>query len=171
MSLVIIFKRNSGSLPSLPWRSRHVLTQFSFCSSLSWKGTNLEAIRRMFTQSFKMLWTDPDEILNVSATLRIVILLFSWTSSSSWSTSSSFAYQCSSEHLPSSTEVTYFWTLKTVQRLDLFPLSVLQNTWHLKVSVSFFPSLKQNLMQTCYLSSLSFSGYKIIANGTTNTCT
>jgi hypothetical protein len=41
----------------------------------------------------------------------------------------------------------------------------------LKVSVSFFPSLKQNLMQTCYLSSLSFSGYKIIANGTTNTCT
>jgi hypothetical protein len=108
------------------------------------------------------------------ATSWIVIFLFLRTSpftspmfSSVWLISGCL------EHLTSSAEVTLLFNLENHSKTYVLPIICSQkptlNT--LEVSVSFYPSSKQKLIQMCYLFKSAISGYTKITSGTTHTCT
>jgi hypothetical protein len=90
MSFLVLGKERSytefWSLSVLYWKCCHMLTRFSSCFLLTWKGINLSAIRCMFRLSFKMQHTDPNEIHNMSETWQVAIILFSGKQSFSQST-------------------------------------------------------------------------------------
>lgn len=110
----------------------HILTQYSFYSSFSRQNTKLAAIWHTYRLSLKMLWTEWNKTSNMLANSSTVILLFFRTKS-----------------------ITHHTQLRSYQFLR--PLKIMcsshcllsKNYFHIKkISVPFFPILKQNLIQT-----------------------
>lgn len=116
-SPLIIFRRNSGSVLSLPLKSCHMLRQLSYCFSLKqwglcwWQASTL-------TLSLTVCWTGPNEVPNMFPTLWIVILLCLRTNSSAQSTYSHVMLVIPAKNLTSSTEIAPLWVQKNHWSFD-----------------------------------------------------
>jgi hypothetical protein len=146
ISSPVTLERNSGYLSSLPWRSWHVLPRISDRSMLNRQGMNLAAIRRMFRLSFKMLWTGPNDNLNMLATSRIVIPLFSRRRPS---LNSYFHQLCSSVDI---LNVRHLERRKPPRNVCSSHFYIPKHAFKIsKAFIALSPSLKQNLKETCCL--------------------
>jgi hypothetical protein len=105
-------------------RTWHVRTQFC---SLSRQGRHLATIGRVFTLSFRMLWTDPYEIPNMLPTSWIVIFLFLRISSCAWFIFSFVFRHWTCQTSASSVEATLLQILESYQKCIFFILSTVQH--------------------------------------------
>lgn len=153
-SPVIIFKRNSGSYCSLFWRFWQLPTQFS-CPRHAEDKFDVIPLHVLF--SWRVVWSDPSENSSILAASCVMVLLLSRTVPLLiYIFVCFYIYQCL-KLSASSTEVTPLLNLRNHPRtctLHLF-FSTKSIFSFLRVSVSFFSSLKQYLMMIwCYFKSL-----------------
>jgi hypothetical protein len=128
-----------------------MLTQFSIHSLLSWQGKSLEAIWQMSKLSFKMLWTNKNEIHMLESSWTVT-LLFSCTSVFAWSIFSSvLLIDGHPKYSATLTKITSLLNLENQAKSCVLAIfcSLKHTSNILKLSTVFFPSLEQNLMWTC----------------------
>jgi len=121
-------------------------------------GRNYVAIRREFRPSFRMLWTDPIDIPNTSATSQSVVLLT--LGQVSWLTPHfprSLLADCCPEHSVPLREVTQLQVAKSLKKLPFLPTSALQNlpticnsTKHSTLPIEAKYDAHTPFCQTCY---------------------
>jgi hypothetical protein len=123
----------------------------SWTASHSVHGTQVSQKSDMFRLSVRMIWCDANEILNILGTSWVMILLFWKMGSFTQNTFFiCFAVDGFLEHLATSTEVTPILSWNTIWKVHIFHSvsSVEASLNVLKVTVTYFPNLKQDLMQT-----------------------
>jgi hypothetical protein len=123
----------------------------SSTASHSVHGTQVSRKSDVFRLSVRMIWCDANEILSILATSWAMILLFWKIGSFTQNTFFiCFAVDGFLEHLATSTEVTPILSWNTIWKAHIFHIvSTLETSLNvLKVTVTYFPNLKQDLMQT-----------------------
>lgn len=134
-------------------------------------GMNLGSTWHVFAVP-QMLWTDPNKILNTSATLLVVFLIFLSTSSFNFSTSSSvLPVDVHPEHSESSIEVILLLNLKSRTEICSSPYLLSKSYFqHFECFHRICPKFKASLMHKhTIFSVLPFSRCTKITNGTQQT--
>lgn len=163
LSPAFISKMNSGCPSSLSWISG--MCWHDCPSAPCWAGRALIWWQSdVYSDSFRILWSDPNEMPSLLMTLQVVIPLFLTTSFFTVSPFSSVSLTSdvlSVQHLQQRLHRCWTW------KLVFFPLSALQC---LKFPYHFFLRLNKMCCRHTVVPILLVSRYTKIANGTAHAC-